>query len=413
MHRPRSIETSAPVMAASEWKAMWPLPVVGLLGYFVCCMFTYSSGVFMGIMTAEFGWTRAEFSSALSMQMLVGLVTGPLIGRLIDRYGPRPVALGGIATFVVGLSLLGLADGSITQWRVMCALEGIAISAISAPTWATAVASRFNASRGLALGVVLCATGVAMAFWPMAAVAVIATVGWRLAFPVIALTSAAVLFPLTLYFFYGAADLTGARDREDEPQALPRLAPMLFSRTFILLLLAACLYASAALGLTLHLVPILMENGLGLADAAAVAGLAGIGGVLGRLLAGYLLDNFPTRRIATAAFALPVLYIACLWSGDGSIIWSMAGALLLGFTAGAESDVVAYIASHRFDRTAFASLFAIFMAFMGIAASIGPLVASILYDRNGSYDAFFVVCVPLTLTSAVLIFFASDPKSAH
>ena len=50
--------------------------------------YSYSSGVFMVAMTAEFGWSRAQFSSALTVQMLAGLLIVPFAGRVLDRLGP-------------------------------------------------------------------------------------------------------------------------------------------------------------------------------------------------------------------------------------------------------------------------------------------------------------------------------------
>lgn len=99
--------------ARAEWAAMWPLPLVSMFGYVGGASFAYSSGVFMQELTKEFGWSRAEFATAFTIHSLVALVMAPVIGRLIDRIGPRRMALIGIVPFMFGLSLFGLANGSI------------------------------------------------------------------------------------------------------------------------------------------------------------------------------------------------------------------------------------------------------------------------------------------------------------
>src|SRR5262245_34404786 len=111
--------------ARQEWAAMWPLPLVSMLGYVGGASFAYSAGVFMVQLTQEFGWSRATFSSAFTIHSLLMLVTAPLVGRLVDRIGARKVALMGIVPFVIGLSLFGLANGSIWQWWLLAVIQAL------------------------------------------------------------------------------------------------------------------------------------------------------------------------------------------------------------------------------------------------------------------------------------------------
>src|SRR5579862_1946235 len=81
--------------ALGEWRDGWPAVVAGLFGFMLMSLVTMSMGAFMQPMQAAFGWSRSQFSLGFTIQMLPGLALPPLIGLLIDHWGPRLVAVAG------------------------------------------------------------------------------------------------------------------------------------------------------------------------------------------------------------------------------------------------------------------------------------------------------------------------------
>ena len=51
----------------------------------------------------EFGWERGLAAGAFSFGFLVSAIVSPLIGRLMDRFGPRLVIEGGVVVTAAGL----------------------------------------------------------------------------------------------------------------------------------------------------------------------------------------------------------------------------------------------------------------------------------------------------------------------
>ena len=395
-------DTTPGPSARAEWASMWPIPLTGLLGVVACSSFAYSYGVFMLAITHEFGWSRTEFGSAFVIQSLIALIAGPIIGRLTDRFGPRRIALWGIVPFAVGLSAIGLANGVLWQWNLLCAFFAATVGGIGPTVWVAAASRRFDAGRGLAMGVVLAGTGVGTAIWPLVATALIALVGWRLAYPVMAVASVAVLLPLTLAFIKeGASRTPSAATAAQKPQ--PRLWPILRSRTFFCLLIAGCLFVNVTYGVTLHLVPMLTANGFDATLAASAAVIAGATTLIGRVVTGWMLDVFPTRLVGIVAFLLPVVEVLCLWLGDGSVTISLIGVALLGFSAGAESDVLVYLASRRFPRSVFASVYSIIGSSFTVAAGLGPLIAGAVFDATGAYAVYYLICIPLAVAATAMV----------
>ena len=394
---------STSLTAKQEWAAMWPLPLVAMFGHAGAALFAYSSGVFMGPMTAEFGWSRAEFSLAFVIQTLVGLIAQPLVGRLVDRIGPRRVGLAGIIPAALALGLLGLVGKPIWQWWGLCVIQVMFACFILPAVWITPVVTRFKTSRGLALAVVLAGIGLASAMWPVLAAFYLPRLGWRLSFAALGLTWGIIIFPLAWLFLKGPRDVVVAGRPAAVASDGPQFREALKSRTFICLTLAGGMFAVISLGMSVHLVPLLKQSGMSTVLAASVTGLAGLVSITGRVGTGFLLDRLPTKPLGISVFLLPVLMAFLLWIAHGSIPISLCAVVLLGLAGGAETDIVFYVAAKEFGHGAFASVSATTGAFFGLCAGMGPLLAGKLFDLTGSYDAWLLAVCPLAVGGAALI----------
>ncbi|MDO6414460.1 MFS transporter [Sphingomonas sp. BIUV-7] len=401
--------------ARQEWAAGWPLPLLGMFGIAGAATMGYSSGVFMSAMVSEFHWSRAQFSSAFTVQMIVGLVVGPYVGRVIDKVGPRRVALFGVLAFLPGFSVLGLANGVPWQWWLLGVVQAVCTTAIGPPTWLAAITPRFNVSRGLALSVALAGVGVGTAIWPVLAAFLVEHIGWRATFPALACIWGVVMVPATFLFFKDRPTPAGsglpAVAEPIVPSAPGQYWRALRSRSFVFIALAGGLYVSMSYAMILHAVPLLQAGGLTLGAAARLAGIAGLCSIIGRLCTGVLLDRFPARSIAIVVFLLPFVVSLLLRFGAGSWEASLAAVILLGLSAGAETDVVVYTASRRFDRAVMASLFATIFALFSVFAAAGPLLASALFDATKSYDGFLMLVGPVVLVATILMAVMLSPRA--
>lgn len=394
----------------SEWRAYWQLPFVALLGMGGSGMMVYSTGVFMGELMPAFGWTRTQYMSSMTVQLVLTLFLIPLVGRAVDRYGPRRVALTGIVPAIVGTAMLGLANGEIWQWWLLTGIQTCGAVILIPPVWITAVVGRFHSSRGMALAVALAGIGLGTAVWPMLAAFYIEQIGWRLAYGAVALSWGALIVPLTLFFFYGPHDRIARRDRAAHV-AVP-YSHHLRSRVFVCLAAAGGLFVLTSQAITLHLVPIVRESGLSLAAAASLAGVAGIGSIAGRLGMGFLLDRWSARKLGVAVFLLP-LASAMLFGYADSYPAMVFAAAVLGLSMGAEGDVLNYIASRRFDHAIFGSISSILQTVTAITSVGGVMVAGMLADYWGSYQLFLLLCVPITVIGAITLAMVPDAPEAE
>src|SRR5690242_17300163 len=74
----------------------------------------YAFPVLLGPITADTGWSTSATVGAFSFGAIVSALTGVVVGRLIDRYGPRPVMTAG--SVVGALSLVAVACWPRFRW---------------------------------------------------------------------------------------------------------------------------------------------------------------------------------------------------------------------------------------------------------------------------------------------------------
>jgi MFS family permease len=405
---------------AAEWRRHWTLPIAAGLGYSLGVIHIYTLGAFITPLQEEFGWSRAEASAGLTMTGFVSALAAFPIGLMVDRLGPRRVGVAGTILMGLGFALLSTATGSVANWLLLWGVLAIATFWVQTTVWTSAVASRFEQSRGLAFALTLSGASLAAAIFPSMATSFITELGWRNAFIALAALWSVLVLLVLLFFFRGAQDQRVKKDAAQEP---PRILPGvtlgegLRSLTFYRLLLAAFLFAFTALGLVVHFVPILTDSGADRAAAAGIAGLVGIFSIVGRLGMGALLDRFPARTVGALAYLIPIPACVLLLIDGANPVSQTAAAALIGLTVGAEVDVIAYLASRHFGLKNFGGLFGGLVAALSMGTAFGPLAAGAVFDANESYAPFLAATIVLMAASSLVLAtlprppFAADAQS--
>lgn len=391
----------------SEWRKYWYLPLVAAIGYSSAGLHIYGLGAFVGPLGSEFKWNRVEtFAGSALVSLVVALLSLP-IGAMVDVIGPRRVAMTGVVAVSGAIALLSTATGSTANWMMLWALVALCATMVQAPIWTTAVVSRFDASRGLAIGITLCGGSIPIFALPLLATILIEAVGWRQAFIGLGALWGVILFPIVALFFRGARDDQGRRAPAEAAVAQTdgvSLGTALRTPTLHKLMFAAGFFALAILGLVVHFVPMLTDAGMTPLMAAAAASLIGIFSIVGRLCTGIVLDRFSPYVIGAVSFLLPILGCAIVLIELGGTARFFVAAILFGLSLGAETDVIPYLASRQFGLRNFGAIQGALHSAIAIGSASGPLTAGLIFDRFGSYTPFLVATSIAMLASAVLIF---------
>lgn len=392
---------------AQEWRRNWPLVLVSMIGVTLTTIHVYSQGVFLLALEKEFGWGRAQFSAGPTLYSFICVFTVVIAGWAADRFGPRRVALPGVLAFCIAMGCLALTSGASWQWYVNWIALALTYPLISPTIWSVAVASRFTASRGLAMGATLAGTGVGALVTPMLANYLIVQFGWRIAYAMMPLIWLLVLLPLGLFLFFGAHDRPAGRGAQGAATraALPgvNLREGYLSSYFWRLAFSCFLFIFGLLGMMVHFVPIVTNGGLDLTSAAMVAGIIGIASIIGRFSTGALLDRFHGRYVGFFAFLAPLGAVAILLNYDGTLWMAGAAAFVIGASLGAEFDVIAYLLTRYLGLRHYGAYFGLVMGLSNLATGAGIFFAGLIFDKTQAYTVLFWSVIPLFIIGALIV----------
>jgi len=405
--------------ASAEWRRYWSLPLAAAIGFSTIGLQSYGLGPFVTHIEAEFGWTRSDVMLGLSLSNFVGVFLNILVGMVVDRFGPRRVALTGLVVKTGAFALLGTATGFLFNWLFLWFLVALGIVLVQATVWTAAVATRFDSYRGSAFAVTLTGSGVTAALAPVIATWLITHYGWRAGFIGVGAVWLIVTFPVSFLFFRDARSERRKPQAGAAPQPAPSLQPGLTLReglrtwAFLQLAISFIAYSFYNMTMAANLVPLLMETGRDQAAAAEIAAVMGIVGIAARLSVGFLLDRYPGNVIGGISQMLPVIGCLLLLS-DLPGVWPLTAAMVaFGFATGAEMDVTIYLATRHFGLRSFAALFGAVITCGAVAATAGPITAGWLHDLTGSYDALLMVVIVVMGIGAVAIGSMRRPPDAY
>jgi MFS family permease len=390
--------------ARSEWADYWYLPLTAALGISGAGLHIYGIGTFMAPIQHEFHWSRTQMLSGTAIVSVgVALFSVPM-GALIDRWGPRRIALTGVLAMGTAVALLGTATGTMLNWLLLWSIVAASATSVQAMVWTSAVVSRFVVSRGLALGVTLSGTSFAVFTLPLLSTWLVGTHGWRHAFFGLGGLWVLTAFPLLYLFFRGSQDeAPGNLGESGNAISGLSLSEALRKLVFHKLMLSTALFVLVIYGGVIHFIPILTGNGASPLVAAGAASTIGIFSLIGRLGTAAIIDRLPAHMVGAASFVLPMPACLILLTRSFGTAGDFAAAAMFGLTLGSEVDVVTYLFAQRFGLKSVGALFGALVCTTAVGAALGPIAAAAVFDHFGNYNNFLVASILVLVVCALLI----------
>jgi MFS family permease len=382
----------------------------------------FSLGVFVQPLQQEFGWTRAQISVAAAIIVWVSVLTQPIQGILIDRFGVRRVVLPSIPIFTIPLALLYFLPSSIFVFYAAWIVITICGLALWNGSYNKVMVAWFDRRLGLAVGIVSAGQGAGAALVPAISQFLVSHVGWRLAYVGLAAITLVVTLLFNLPLLYDKPADKGLRpDGDSEPRAATEahgaydvglaFGEAVRRRAFWIIAVAFFLLGTMSTAIVTHQVPMLIDSGLPVQKAAYVASAFGISLIIGRLVAGFLLDWIFAPYVMMVTLLGPIAGLVMYArgsTGDLAFLWSA----LIGFGVGAEFDVLGYLIPRYFGRRAFGKLYGVLLGAFQFGGGIGAAALGVVRTSHGNYTPG-LWGITTTTFLALLLFAALGPYPAR
>jgi len=377
----------------------------------------------------EFGWDRGVTAGAFSFGFVVSAAASPLIGRLMDRLGPRSVMELGVALMAGGLLLAPLTTQPWHLYLTIGMLVGAGSICLGYTGQSLYLPNWFNRRRGLAIGLAFAGVGIgSMTLLPWVQVMIDQT-GWRTACTAIGLLVLIVLAPINLLLRKRPEDIGLRPDGDAAPaasvqKAMSNVVDAEWANTDWTLgrALATSRFWWLAIGyfgglyiwyaVQVHQTKYLLDIGFGPSVAVWSLGAVSLLGIPGQIFLGHLSDRIGREwvwSIGCAGFA--ICFAALMALGQ---LHSLVLVYLMVFTQGALgyglTSVLGPIVIEIFQGKHYGSIFGTIQVAALAGGAAGPLVTGVLHDLTGSYTLAFAIGIAMSGLSALAIWLAAPRK---
>lgn len=424
----------------------WIIVATGFTVLFFSSGSRFAFGLLLKPMSEDLELSRSALSLAATCFMIVGAVTMPFVGGLVDRFSVRAVIAIAVVIASVGIGLMGLAQ---TQWQVLL-LYGI-IFAIgnggsSVGPIGVMISRWFERGRGAATSAAMSGNAIGQLIIITVLATTLTGADWRYGYIALGIVSFVIVVPLVIAFARPAPEtpspLMGegrdggenstpgepadnipspsggrlgrgpdnpVRSEPAETPAPPSETAALPARTIFtsrqlwILLVVYAICGFQDFFVATHVVAFAQDKGLTAAFSGTLYAFMGLLGLFGVMSAGILADRFSSALPTALCF---IGRIACftLIIVSQSTIAIVVFALLYGFTFLITAPLTITFAGSMFGAPRLGMMSGIINMVHHIAGGLGALIGGIVFDARGSYDLAFILMLALAVIASALTF---------
>jgi MFS family permease len=392
--------------AAAAWKEWWQVYLLGLLTVGSYGIAFYSFGVLIDPIHEETGWSIGTLSSAFTVSGLLGGLGAVVSGRLLDRFGARPVLLGSL---IIGSLLLFVASTADSPLIFVGAwgLGGGVISAGLLYQVTMSLTTRLFPQRRVRAFAILTFIGgfAAVIYFPLAGFFVDA-LGWRDAIRVMLILLTLHVLPAAIFVRGGASTAPAAAAAAGGRGDYGGVREAFRSREVLRMIAMFALAMMAFGAVQVHHVPAMTSVGVPLGTATAVASVRGLLSLPGRAFMEPVTQRFGVGGASTFVYAVMAAGTLALLVAD-NFLGLMAFMISTGFVFGTIAPLHGLYAAEVFGERRIGTLMGVQTLVVSLLSATGPVLIGLAVDVTNGYE--LAIVLSSALFGAALLLLVTRP----
>ena len=386
-------------------------------------LMTQAFGGYVALLSEERGWSKTSLAGAAALQQLEVALLGPVLGWLLDRFGPRLFIRAGVVLFGLGLMALSRID-TLPAFYACFVLIALGTGFCGFFPLNVAIIHWFERSRAramssMSLGLAFGGIVVPLVAWSLQ------THGWRATALGSGILAIVIGLPLASMIYNRPEDkgeVVDGGSSKAGPQATGTASqnPQSGTRDFTareavrtpafwLLSLGHGFALFVVHAVTVHAITHLKEGlGYSLEQAALVISLVTLSQVGGVIVGWSIGDRYDKRLIAAACMLMHMTGLLMLtYAANAAMVFAFA--LLHGMAWGLRGPFMQALRADYFGRSAIGMILGLSFLIIMIGQIGGPMIAGLCADLTGDYRLGFTLLALLVGLGSVFFLAAKKP----
>jgi len=363
----------------------------------------------------ELGWSYTQISLASSLRGVEASLLAPVVGTIVDRFGPRRLMFFGVALTGIGLFLLSQTY-TLASFYGAFVLISLGASTTSVTVIMTVVAQWFRRRIGLASGITVCGFACGALMLPIIN-ALIVDYDWRVAVTVLAGGTIIILLPVLL-LLRNRPDLSSEQGSQELSVSSPgsvaaqsagdgevnaTVRQALRTRAFWHILVAFTLFNVVIISVITHVMPYLSSVSVTRSTASLVTMAIPLLSIIGRLGMGWWGDRRSRHWVLALSLLLTGFGIACFAMVGVRTLWLVPFLIAYAIGYGGTMALRPAMIREYFGRLHFGGIFGLVLGISMLGGVIGAPLAGRVFDVTGGYQLIWFVYAGLSLLAVFAV----------
>jgi sugar phosphate permease len=399
----------------------WIVAALFFIAAYVTGIVFFGFTAILDPIASEFGWSYTQISLAASLRGIESGLLSPLVGWLIEKWGPRKLLLLGITITGIGLLLLSKVNSLATFYSAFFVISiGLSICTNVIPM--TVVGYWFRRRVSIATGIVVSGTACGGLLVPLVTGA-IDTYGWRIAMTGLGIGALVIFIPVAFIIRHkpeqygllpdGDTSVKQVNDNNrypDKPDIDIEVKQVIKKRIFWFIGIASACHLLIVNAVVTHVMTYLGTAGIARASSSIVASAIPIISIAGRLSFGWFGDRFDKRWVMVAGYLFLCTGLL-IFNGIASTgTWLLfLFIIFFGLGYGGPIPIVPAILREYFGRAHLGTLIGFILGITMVGSIIGPPLAGWFFDTFHSYKGAWFTCAGIAVIGIICL--ASIPSA--